>query len=57
MLSIAEIRDITRFPTTRHLFPWARLRPSVGSSEGKSRLRHIRASVDAVLSAIAAGSL
>ena len=41
MLIIAEIGDITRFPTARHLCSWAGLAPSVRSSDGKARLGHI----------------
>jgi transposase len=41
MLIIAEIGDINRFPTARHLCSWAGLAPSVRSSDGKARLGHI----------------
>ena len=41
MLIIAEIGDITRFPTARHLCSWAGLTPTVRSSDGKARLGHI----------------
>ena len=41
MLIIAEIGDIHRFPTARHLCSWAGLTPSVRSSDGKARLGHI----------------
>ena len=41
MLIIAEIGDIHRFPTARHLCAWAGLAPSVRSSDGKARLGHI----------------
>jgi transposase len=41
MLIIAEIGDIHRFPTARHLCSWAGLTPSVRSSDGKSRIGHI----------------
>ena len=41
MLIIAEIGDITRFPTARHLCAWAGLTPTVRSSDGKARLGHI----------------
>jgi transposase len=41
MLIIAEIGDINRFPTARHVCSWAGLTPSVRSSDGKSRLGHI----------------
>ena len=41
MLIIAEIADINRFPTARHLCSWAGLTPTVRSSDGKARLGHI----------------
>jgi transposase len=41
MLIIAEIGDIDRFPTARHVCSWAGLAPSVRSSDGKARLGHI----------------
>jgi transposase len=41
MLIIAEIGDIHRFSTARHLCSWAGLAPSVRSSDGKARLGHI----------------
>ena len=41
MLIIAEIGDIRRFPTARHLCAWAGLTPTVRSSDGKARLGHI----------------
>jgi transposase len=41
MLIIAEVGDINRFPTARHLCSWAGLAPSVRSSDGKARLGHI----------------
>jgi transposase len=41
LLIIAEIGDITRFPTARHLCSWAGLTPTVRSSDGKARLGHI----------------
>ena len=41
MLIIAEIGEINRFPTARHLCSWAGLTPSVRSSDGKARLGHI----------------
>ena len=41
MLIIAEIGDINRFPTARHLCSWAGLTPTVCSSDGKARLGHI----------------
>ena len=39
--SFAEIGDVTRFPTARHLCSWAGLAPTVRSSDGKARLGHI----------------
>lgn len=41
LLIIAEIGDIDRFPTSRHLCSWAGLAPTVRSSDGKARLGHI----------------
>jgi transposase len=41
MLIIAEIGDITRFPSARHLCAWAGLTPTIRSSDGKARLGHI----------------
>ena len=41
MLIIAEVGDITRFPSARHLCAWAGLTPTVRSSHGKARLGHI----------------
>src|ERR687887_404011 len=41
MLVIAEVGDITRFPSARHLCAWAGLTPTVRSSDGKTRLGHI----------------
>ena len=41
LLIIAEIGDVTRFPTARHLCSWAGLAPTVGHSDGKARLGHI----------------
>ena len=41
MLIIAEIGDITRFPTARHVCSWAGLAPIVRSSDCKARLGHI----------------
>ena len=41
MLVIAEIGDVHRFPTARHLCAWAGLTPTVRSSDGKARLGHI----------------
>ena len=41
MLIIAEVGDVTRFPTARHLCAWTGLAPTVRSSDGKARLGHI----------------
>ena len=41
MLIIAEVGEVTRFPTPRHLCAWAGLTPTVRSSDGKARLGHI----------------
>jgi transposase len=41
MLIIAEVGDVTRFPTARHLCAWAGLAPTVRSSDGKARFGHI----------------
>ncbi|MHB1572193.1 MAG: IS110 family RNA-guided transposase [Solirubrobacteraceae bacterium] len=41
MLIIAEVGEITRFSTSRHLCAWAGLAPTVRSSDGKARLGHI----------------
>src|SRR5436190_6159004 len=41
MLIIAEVGDVNRFPTARHLCAWAGLAPTVRSSDGKARLGHI----------------
>ena len=41
MLVIAEIGEIDRFPSARHLCSWAGLTPRVRSSDGKARLGHI----------------
>ncbi len=41
MLIIAEIGEIKRFPTAKHLCQWAGLTPTVRSSDGKARLGHI----------------
>ena len=41
MLVIAEVGDVSRFPTARHLCAWSGLAPSVRSSDGKARLGHI----------------
>jgi transposase len=41
MLVIAEVGDVSRFPSARHLCAWAGLTPTVRSSDGKARLGHI----------------
>jgi transposase len=41
MLIIAEVGDITRFPTARHLCSWAGLTPTVRNSDQRVRLGHI----------------
>ena len=41
MLIIAEVGEVTRFPTARHLCAWAGLTPHVRSSDNKARLGHI----------------
>lgn len=41
MLIIAEIGDVKRFPTAKHLCAWAGLTPTIRSSDGKARLGHI----------------
>ena len=41
MLVIAEVGEIERFPSARHLCAWAGLTPTVRSSDGKARLGHI----------------
>jgi transposase len=41
MLVIAEVGDIGRFPSARHLCAWAGLTPTVRSSDGRARLGHI----------------
>jgi transposase len=41
MLIIAEVGDVTRFPSARHLCSWTGLAPTVRSSDGKARLGHI----------------
>ena len=41
MLVIAEVGDISRFPSARKLCAWAGLTPTVRSSDGKARLGHI----------------
>jgi transposase len=41
MLVIAEVGDVNRFPTARHLCAWAGLTPTIRSSDAKARLGHI----------------
>src|SRR5438034_1103792 len=41
MLVIAEVGEIERFRTARHLCAWAGLTPTIRSSDGKARLGHI----------------
>jgi transposase len=41
MLIIAEVGDVKRFPTAKHLCQWAGLTPTIRSSDGKARLGHI----------------
>jgi transposase len=41
MLVIAEVGDITRFPTARQLCSWAGMTPTVRSSDQRTRLGHI----------------
>ena len=41
LLIIAEIGEVKRFPTAKHLCQWAGLTPTVRSSDGKARLGHI----------------
>ena len=41
LLIVAEIGDIERFSTARHLCAWAGLTPTVRSSDVKARLGHI----------------
>ena len=41
LLIIAEIGEVTRFPTAKHLCAWAGLTPTVRSCDGKARLGHI----------------
>jgi len=41
MLIIAEIGEVKRFPTAKHLCQWAGLTPTIRSSDGKARLGHI----------------
>ena len=41
MLVIAEVGDITRFATARHLCSWAGMTPTVRTSDQRTRLGHI----------------
>jgi transposase len=41
LLVIAEVAEINRFRSARHLCAWAGLTPTVRSSDGKARLGHI----------------
>jgi transposase len=41
MLIIAEVGDVSRFPTAAHLCSWAGLTPTVRSSDKTTRLGHI----------------
>jgi transposase len=41
MLVIAEVGEVERFSSARHLCAWAGLTPTVRSSDGKARLGHI----------------
>jgi hypothetical protein len=41
MLIIAEVGEVERFPSARHLCAWAGLTTTVRSSDGKARLGHI----------------
>jgi transposase len=41
MLITAEIGEVKRFPTAKHLCQWTGLTPTVRSSDGKARLGHI----------------
>jgi transposase len=41
MLVIAEVGDVSRFPSARKLCAWAGLTPTVRSSDGKARLGNI----------------
>ena len=49
MLIIAEIGEVKRFPTAKHLCQWAGLTPTVRSSDGKARLGHISRQGSAIL--------
>jgi transposase len=41
MLVIAEVGDVSRFPSARKLCAWAGLTPTVRNSDGQARLGHI----------------
>lgn len=41
MLIIAEVGDVSRFPTAAHLCSWAGVTPTVRASDTKARLGHI----------------
>jgi transposase len=41
MLVIAEVGDVSRFPTARHLCSWAGMTPTVRASDQRIRLGHI----------------
>jgi transposase len=41
LLITAEIGEVKRFPTAKHVCQWAGLTPTVRSSDGKARLGHI----------------
>jgi len=41
LLIIAEVGEVARFPTAKHLCQWAGLTPTVRSCDGTARLGHI----------------
>jgi transposase len=49
LLIIAEVGEVKRFPTAKHLCQWAGLTPTVRSSDGKARLGHISRQGSAIL--------
>jgi transposase len=49
MLVIAEVGEISRFPSARHLCAWAGLTPTVRSSDSKAHLGHISRQGSSVL--------
>ena len=49
VLVIAEVGEISRFPSARHLCAWAGLTPTVRSSDSKARLGHISRQGSSVL--------